>query len=103
MTTKREYKITNAQIAINETGAEILQVRAKVTDHLSVGHGEHGEEIPRTKTQTIGVAIPVLDLPYTTKAKKKQVMDAVKTAYNARTQAESEGSEYVGYTSIVSV
>lgn len=100
---KREYKITNAQIAINETGAEILHISAKVTDHLSVGHGEHGEEIPRTKTQTIGITIPVLDLPYKATEKKKYVMTAVKTAYNARMEAESEANKFVGYTSIVSV
>lgn len=92
---KREYEITNAQVAGTKTGAEILQIGAKVTEHLGIRHGEHGEEIPRTKTQTIGIAIPVSQLPSTNK--KAYVMREIKVAYKAMKETETEANVFVGY------
>lgn len=95
---KRKYEITNANIAIIESGAEILQVNAKVTEYLGINHGEHGEEIPRTKSKTVSVAIPVLNLPIVVRDKNEYVMDKVKTAYKRITQTETEAKAFVGYT-----
>ena len=92
---KREYEITNAGIVLSETGVKVLQVSAKITDYLGIRHGEHGEEIPRTKTRTIGVAIPVPELPSTNK--KAYVMGKLKTAYKQTKAAEKETKAFVGY------
>jgi len=93
---KRKYEITNANIVITELGVEILQVNAKVTEHLGIRHGERGEAIPRTKSKTVSVAIPILDLPLLNK--KGYVMDKVKIAYKHTMQTESEAKMFVGYT-----
>lgn len=92
---KREYEITNAEIVQTETGTKILQALAKVTDYQGIRHGEHGEEIPRTKIVTISVAIPVSELPSTNK--KAYVMGKLKIAYKAMKQAEADAKVFVGY------
>lgn len=96
---KREYEILNAGITQTEVGTKTLQVSVKVTDYLGIRHGEHGEEIPRTKERTIGVAILVSELP--TEKKKEYVMNRVKAAYKELLEAESQeytlSRELVGY------
>lgn len=94
---KREYEITNVAIAQIETGAKVLQVSAKVTDYLGMGHGEHGEEIPNTKTRTISVVILISQLPSANK--KAYVMSKIKAAYKAMKETEAEANAFVGYTS----
>lgn len=98
---KREYEITNAGIVTTETGVKVLQVSAKVTDYLGIRHGEHDEEIPRTKIRTIGVVIPVSELPSTNK--KAYVMGKLKMAYKATRQEEKGAQVLVGYKSTENV
>lgn len=93
---KREYEITKAEMAVQtETGAKILQVSALVTDHLGVKHDEHGKEIPRLKIITVGIAIPVKDLP--SRNQKGYVMNKLKLAYKMALQSQSQAKTYESY------
>lgn len=81
---ERKYVITNAIETINEKDIATLQVSATVTTEQGIRHGEHGNEIPIVKTESISVLIAISELPTIEKDIPQFMLNAIKNAYHSR-------------------
>ena len=93
---ERKYIITNAVETINEKGVVTLQVNATVTTGQGIRHGEHGNEIPIVKTESISVLIAVSELPTIEKNISQFVLNAVKDAYHTKEDMIAKYKSLIG-------